>query len=116
MLAEKLIFPVDEVKCVSLIFIQNNKDTEGIQVYMNFYSLSNACFNDPFPTLLSGEVLNNVAGNKSYSFPDGFSGHHQVQIVEEDKKKTTFTTECGSYAYHVMPFELKNFQQDYQEL
>ena len=30
-----------------------------------------------------------------------------VRIAEEDKKKTTFTTEWGSFAYHVMPFGLK---------
>lgn len=31
-----------------------------------------------------------------------------MRIVEEDKTKTTFTTEWGSFAYHVMPFGLKN--------
>jgi hypothetical protein len=37
-----------------------------------------------------------------------FSGHHQVRIVEEDKKKTTFIIEWGSFTYNVMPFSLKN--------
>ena len=31
-----------------------------------------------------------------------------MRIAEEDKSKTTFTTEWGSFAYHVMPFGLKN--------
>lgn len=43
-----------------------------------------------------------------YSFTDGFSGYHHVRIAEEDKTKTTFTTEWGSFAYHMMPFGLKN--------
>lgn len=63
---------------------------------------------DPFPMDFSDEVLDNVAENEAYSFIDGFSRYHQVQIVEEDKTKTTFTTEWGSYAYNVMPFILKN--------
>jgi hypothetical protein len=36
-----------------------------------------------------------------------------VRIVEEDKKNTTFATEWGSYAYNIIPFELKSsFLQD----
>jgi hypothetical protein len=38
----------------------------------------------------------------------GSSGYHQVRIAEEDKKKTKFTTEWGSFAYNVMPFGMKN--------
>lgn len=53
-------------------------------------------------------MLDNVVGREAYSFTDGFSIYCQVQIVEEDKMKTTFTIEWGSYAYDVMPFGLKN--------
>lgn len=59
---------------------------------------------DPFPTPFSDEVLDNVVGNEAYYFADGFSGYHPVRIVEEDN----FYTKCGSYAYHVMSFGLKN--------
>ena len=31
-----------------------------------------------------------------------------MRIAEKDKTKTTFTTEWGSFAYHMMPFGLKN--------
>jgi hypothetical protein len=63
---------------------------------------------DPFPTPFTDEVLEQVAGKESYSFTDGFSGYHQVRIVEEDKKKTTFITKWGSFAYNVMTFGLRN--------
>jgi hypothetical protein len=46
-------------------------------------------------------------GKEAYTFTDGFSGYHQVRIVEEDKRKTTFITEWASFAYNVMPFGLK---------
>jgi len=38
----------------------------------------------------------------------GFSGYHQINIHEEDKHKTTFAIEWGSFQYIVMPFRLKN--------
>ena len=43
-----------------------------------------------------------------YSFTDGFSGYLQVTITEEDRYKTTFTTEWGCYEYTIKPFGLKN--------
>jgi hypothetical protein len=55
-------------------------------------------------TPFSEEVLDHVAEKESYSFIDGFLGYHQVQIVEENNKKTTFITEWGSFAYNVIPF------------
>lgn len=75
---------------------------------MDYHGLNNVCVHDPFPTSFSDEFLDNVAGNEAYSFTHGFSIYHQVVIAEEDKKENTFTTEWGSYAYHVMSFELKN--------
>jgi hypothetical protein len=54
------------------------------------------------------EVLENVGGHEAYSFTDGFSGYHQIKIAQEDRHKTTFATEWGSYQYTVMPFGLKN--------
>ena len=107
-LATGLIFPVEEAEWVSPIVIQNKKDKAEIRVCVDYRSLNNACIHDPFPTPFSDEVLDHVAGNEAYSFTDGFSGYHQVRIAEEDKSKTTFTTEWGSFAYHVMSFGLKN--------
>jgi hypothetical protein len=108
MLEASLIFPVEEVEWVSSIVIQNKKDTEDIRVCVDYRSLKSTYVHDPFPTPFSDEVLEQVAGKEAYSFTDGFSGYHQVRIIEEDKRKTTFITEWGSFAYNVMPFGLKN--------
>jgi hypothetical protein len=66
------------------------------------------CLHDPFPTSFIDEVLDNVGGQEVYSFTDGFSGYHQIKISKEDRHKTTFAKEWGSYQYIVMPFRLKN--------
>jgi hypothetical protein len=54
------------------------------------------------------EVLDNVGGHKAYSFTDGFAGYHQIKITHEDRYKTMFAIEWGSYQYNVMLFGLKN--------
>jgi hypothetical protein len=53
-------------------------------------------------------VLEQVVGKETYSFKEGFSGYHQVRITKEDKRKTTFIKEWGSFTYNVMPFGLNN--------
>jgi hypothetical protein len=70
--------------------------------------MNDACLHDHFPTPLTDEVLENVGGQEAYSFTDGFSGYHQIKIAPEDRYKTTFSTEWGSYQDIVMPFGLKN--------
>ena len=70
--------------------------------------MNDASIHDPFPTPLTDEVLDNVGGQEVYSFTDGFSGYHQIRIHEEDRHKTTFAIEWGSFQYTVMPFGLKN--------
>ena len=61
-----------------------------------------------FPTPFIDEVLDNVGGQEVYFFIDKFSGYHEVGIHKEDRHKTTFATEWGSFQYTVMPFGLKN--------
>jgi hypothetical protein len=51
-----------------------------------------------------------------YSFMDGYSGYNQVKMIEEDKKKTTFISEWGVYAYNVMPFGLCNALVTFQKV
>jgi hypothetical protein len=108
MLEAGLIFLVEEEEWVSPIVIQRKKDTEDIRVCVDYISLNSTCVHDPFPTPFTNEVLEQVLRKEAYSFKDGFLGYHQVRIAEEDKKKITFITEWGSFAYNVMPFGLKN--------
>ena len=70
--------------------------------------MNDAYLHDPFPTPFTDEVLDNVGGQEVYSFTNGFSVYHQIQIAKEDRHKTTFAIEWGSYQYTVMPFGLKN--------
>jgi hypothetical protein len=70
--------------------------------------LNDACLQNSFPTLFMDEVLENVGGHEAYSFTDGFLGYHHIKIEREDRYKTMFVTEWGSYPYTVMPFGMKN--------
>jgi hypothetical protein len=70
--------------------------------------LNDVCPHDPFPTPFIDEVLENVGEHEVYSFTYGFLGYHQINIAPEDRYKTTFATEWGSYQYTIIEFSLNN--------
>ena len=89
-----IIVPVEESDWISLMVVQSKKKSDiWICVYLR--SLNVSCVHDPFPTPFTNEVLENVGGQESYSFTDGFSGYHQIKIAPKDRHKTTFATEWG---------------------
>jgi hypothetical protein len=106
MLDAGIIEPMVELECISPIMVQDKK-TRGIKICVDLRKLNDACLHDPFPTPFKDEVLENIGGREDYSFIDRFSGYHQIKIAWEDRYKTTFAIEWGSYQYTVMPFGLK---------
>jgi len=62
------------------------------------------------------ELMDMIAGAKYYSSWDLISGFWQIEIEEEDKVKTAFSTSWGHYEYNVMPFGLKGASAIFQHL
>jgi hypothetical protein len=107
MLEAGIIEPIEESEWIIPMVVQDKKSGE-IRIFVDLRKLNDACLHDPFPTPFTNEVLYNVGGQEVYSFTDGFSGYHQIIIAKEDRHKTTFAIEWGSFQYNVMPFGLKN--------
>ncbi|XP_023745788.1 uncharacterized protein LOC111893943 [Lactuca sativa] len=49
-------------------------------------------------------------------FLDAYKGYHQILMSKEDKEKTAFYTDHGTFCYTKMPFGLKNAGATYQRL
>jgi hypothetical protein len=107
MLEVSIIELVEEFEWISPMVVQEKKQG-GIIICVDLKKLNDAFLHDPSPTHFIDEVLDNFRGQDAYSFTGGFSGYHQIEIGPEDRHKTTFVTEWGSYQYTVMPFGLKN--------
>ena len=76
MLVTGIIEPMEESDWVSLMVVQEKKQKEEIGIYVDLRKLNNACVHDPFPTLFTDEVIDDVGEQEAYSFTDGFSGYH----------------------------------------
>lgn len=87
-----------------------------VRMCVDYRDLNKACPKDDFPLPHIDILVDNAANSQMLSFMDGFSGYNQILMAEEDKLKTSFTTEWGIYCYRVMPFGLKNAGATYQRM
>ena len=107
------ITPVEDATWLSPIVIVPKKNGK-LRICIDFRKLNAATKKDPYPLPFTEEVLDSVAGHEMYSFLDGYSGYHQIQIAPEDRHKTAFVTDWGAFVWIVMPFGLKNAPPTYQ--
>ena len=68
----------------------------------------------PLPNIT--EILDQLGGMQYFSMLDLSSGFHQIEIKEEDKEKTAFSTPQGHFEYERMPFGLKGAPATFQRL
>ncbi|KAF8095016.1 hypothetical protein N665_0346s0013 [Sinapis alba] len=86
------------------------------RVCIDFTDLNKACPKDSFPLPHIDQMVESTAGNELLSFMDAFSGYNQIMMHPDDRKKTSFIMDHGTYCYRVMPFGLKNAGATYQRL
>jgi hypothetical protein len=75
MLDAGIIELMEESKWIIPMVVQDKK-IGGVQICMDMRKLNDACLHDPFPTPFIDEVLNNVGGQETYSFTNGFMRYH----------------------------------------
>ncbi|GJT29857.1 hypothetical protein Tco_0910132 [Tanacetum coccineum] len=68
---------------------------------------------DYYPLLEIDMKIKAVMGFPFKCFLDAYKGYHQIQMSEEDDKKTALYTDQGTYCYTKMPFGLKQKQKAY---
>ena len=69
-----------------------------------------------YPIPNKEDLINRLSQAIIFSKFDMKSGFWQIQIHEEDKHKTAFTTSFGHYEWNVMPFGLKNASSEIQTI
>ena len=85
-----------------------------VRVCVDYRDLNKASPKDDFPLPHIDMLVDSTVGHSMLSFMDGFSRYNKILMALEDKEKTSFITEWGTYYYRVMPFGLKNARATYQ--
>jgi len=71
---------MEESDWVSPIVVHGKKQREEIRICVDFMKSNDACMHDPFPTPFIEEVLDNLGGQETYSFTNGFSRYHRSKL------------------------------------
>ena len=75
---------------------------------IDYRALNDVTVKDTFPLPLVEDCLDTLAGNIWFSKLDANSAYWQVQVKEEDRKKTAFFTKFGLFEHVKMGFGLTN--------
>ena len=92
------------------------RDANETRFCTDYRKLNEVTKGDAHPLPNITDILDQLGGMQYFSTLDLSSGFHQVEIKEEDKEKTAFSTPQGHFEYERMPFGLKGAPATFQRL
>ena len=67
------------------------------RICVDFTDLNKACPKDSYPLPHIDRLVESTAGNELLTFMDTFSGYNQILMHLDDREKTAFITDRGTY-------------------
>ena len=92
------------------------KKSGELRMCVDYRGLNARTVKDAYPLPRIDESLDALGGAAIFSTMDLQSAYYQVEIAEEDKAKTAFTTPIGLFEFNRMAFGLCNAPATYQRL
>jgi len=71
---------------------------------------------DAYPLPDVTEILDQLGQSKYFTCIDMVMGYHQIEMAEEDRAKTAFSTKEGHWEYKRLPFGLKTAPATFQRM
>jgi hypothetical protein len=97
-----------------IVLVKKKDDTTRFCV--DYRKVNDVTIKDAYPLPRIEESLDALQGAKFFTTLDLKSGYWQVEMKEEDKPITAFSTKHGLYEWNVMPFGLTNAPATFQRL
>ena len=114
MLEDGIIEPSSSPWC-SPIVLAKKKDG-SFRFCVDLRAVNSVTQSLPHPLPRVDDALDSLAGARLFTTLDMASGYWQVELADEDKEKTAFTTGRGLHHFRTMAFGLKNAGPTFQRL
>ena len=118
LLEKKLIRNSKSPWSCSAFYVQKNVEIERgtPQLVINYKPLNKVLEWIRYPIPNKNDLVYRLSQAVVFSKFDMKSGFWQIQISENDRYKTAFTTHFGHYEWNVMPFGLKNAPNEFHNV
>ena len=92
------------------------KEKQDIRLCLDFRQLNLVTERPAFPMPNIAEILDKLGGAKYFTSIDLGNAYYQVELDEESKEKTAFSTKMGQFCFNRMPFGIAAAPGTFQEL
>lgn len=97
------------------VTLQPKKDG-SLRFCVDFRQLNSVTVRDVYPIPRIDDTLDQLQNAKYFTSMDLKSGFWQIELDDDSRSKTAFTTHAGLYNFTVMPFGLTNAPATFQRL
>lgn len=88
----------------------------GALRFFDYRRLNSITIQDSHPLPCMDATLDALAGTRWFSTLDFSNGYWQVEVAEQDREKTAFTSGRGLYQWRCMPMGLSNSPATFQRM
>lgn len=102
-----------------LLVVPKKADATGEKrwrLVIDYRKLNERTVGDAYPLPDVTEILDQLGQSKYFSCTDMVMGYHQIEVAEEDRAKTAFSTKEGHWEYRRLPFGLKTAPSTFQRM
>ena len=92
------------------------KKDGGWRFCVDYRKVNSVTRQDAYPLPRIDATLDSLAGSVFFTTLDLASGYWQVELDDEAKEKSAFSTQSGHFEFNVMPFGLTNAPATFQRL
>ena len=114
MLKKDVVQPSSSPWASPIVVVQ--KKDGSYRFCVDYHKINTITRKDAYPLPRIDDTIEALSGSQWFSTLDLLWGYWQVEMSEEDRAKTAFSTHEGLYEFKVMPFGLCNAPTTFQQL